>query len=294
MPEVLDAPAACGEQRQAHRFPVVEERQATLVEIRRRRFEARIVDESASGLQIVVTAPIELTLAMQVLVYAGDAWLPAEVVRSEIRTGETIVGLRRLEETFDPDAVSTRDFQLRDLMPAGIFFWLVALALVALVVLVVISPTPEPAPRAVRPSSRPLGASSTSVGRSTMRSSRTVSGSSSPSRSTRPSAASRPTPSVTPRSNPVVEPAGASSAVAASPADRRSSGSSAVRQSNLGVLADPQVATELGLSDEQRRALEELERQTPADQLPAAALEVLTPAQREQLRQRQAAATATP
>jgi Spy/CpxP family protein refolding chaperone len=60
----------------------------------------------------------------------------------------------------------------------------------------------------------------------------------------------------------------------------------------LAILADPQVADELGLSEEQRRALDELQQQTPDDELPEAALEVLTPEQRARFEQREAAGSA--
>ncbi|MBX9790152.1 MAG: PilZ domain-containing protein [Pirellulales bacterium] len=294
MTTVLDAPAVrAGEQRQAHRFLVAEERQATLVEIRGQRYDARVVDESASGLLVVVFAPLELTIAMQVLVYCEDAWLPAEVVRTQIRDGETIVGLRRLEEEFDPEAIATRDFQIRDLMPAGIFFWLVAAVLVALVVVVVLSPTPEPQVAARRSDTGGFAPTVRADSRSITRS-QSVPQPTKHGKPARTPVVRRPKPKAT-------EPADAAKAEPkADPVEPREPSETTPRESPgktndgagrapwLAIFADPEVADELELSEEQRRRLDELEQQTPADELPEAVLDVLTPEQRQRLEQRAA------
>ena len=295
MTTILDAPAVrAGEQRQAHRFLVAEERQATLVEIRGQRYDARVVDESAGGLQVVVSAPLELTIAMQVLVFYEDTWLPAEVVRTQVRNGATIVGLRRLEEKFDPEAIATRDFQARDLMPAGVFFWLVAAALVAVVVVVVLLPTPQPQLAARRSQTQSFAPTARADSRSITRS-QTVPQSAKPARAPvdRPPKpkVTKPADATEPDAKP--EQAAPGEGNETKPREAPRSATEGESQSLwLAIFADPEVADELALSEEQRRALKELQQQTPADELPEAMLDVLTPEQRERLERRAAGGSA--
>lgn len=294
MTMALDAPAVrAAEQRQAHRFLVAEERQATLVEIRGQRYDARVVDESASGLRVMVSAPLELTLAMQVLVFHEDAWLPAEVVRTQVRDGETIIGLRRLEVKFDPEAIATRDFQMRDLMPAGIFFWLVAAALVAIVVVVVLSPTPEPQVAARRSDTQGFAPTVRADIRSITRSQSAPQPTKPPKPTRRPVVrpqkpqAAKPADVAKPSSKAApIEPGEASEATPHEPPGKTNGG--AGQAPWLAIIADPEVADELELSAEQRHRLDELEQQTPANDLSEAVLEVLTPEQRQRLEQRAA------
>lgn len=305
-PSVQSPSASHSEQRRAHRFPVAVGRQLTVVEVAGQLFDGRVVNISASGLQVVVASACELPSGTILQVLLDDVLLPAEVVHAEIAGDKTVAGLRRLQETFAADdAAPANETTLRDLMPAGLFFWLVAAALVGLVVMVMLSPTPEPknpaarvrsqplattAPAARRPSTGvlPLGSSPTDAGRSPA-----------PSRMRKPEGA-RPTAADRRPAKPDAATFGTANSNSATPGEPRTPSAKLPRQPAdgslpvLSIFDDPQLADELGLDDAQRRALRKIQEQAPGDAVDQAALEVLTPEQRERWEKRHAPTDAKP
>ena len=306
MKSSVQSPSAShSEQRRAHRFPVAIGRQLTVVEVAGQLFDGRVVNESASGLQVVVATDCELSTGTILQVLLDDVWQPAEVVHAEIAGDKTVAGLRRLQETFAEDLTApATETALRDLMPAGLFFWLVTAALVGLVVVVMLSPTPEPKNPAARVRSQPVATTTPAVRRPStgalpLSSSPTgVGRSSAPARVRKPDGAHPATADRRP-AKPDATP-GTTNSSSATLAKPRAQTENAPGQSAdgsprlLSFLEDPQVADELKLDESQRRALRKIQEQAPDDAVERAALEVLTPAQREAWKLRQAASDTKP
>ena len=302
MKQSVQSPSAShSEQRRAHRFPVADERQPTVVDIGGQLFDGRMVNESASGLQVVVATASELPSGSIVQVLLDELWLPAEVVHAEIAGDKTVAGLRRLPETLPgDDAAPASETARRDLMPAGLFFWLVTAALVGLVVVVMLSPTPEPKNPAARAHSQPLATTTPAARRSTT--SATQLGSSplgaervpAPARVRKPEGARPAGANLRPKKPNEATPG------ATKPAEPRTPGAKLPRRPTdpsppvLSIVDDLQLADELGLDEEQRRALRKIQTQTPGDAVDQAALEVLTPEQRERWEKRHAPTDAKP
>jgi hypothetical protein len=291
----IQSPSAShSEQRRAHRFPVAVGRQLTVVEIAGQRFDGRVVNESASGLQVVVATDCELPLGAILQVLLDDIWLPVEVVHAEIAGDKTVAGLRRLQETFvNDDDVAGRQFILRDLMPAGIFFWLVTAALVGLVVIVVLAPTPEPMHPASRARTQPIATAAPASRRpatsaaqlsSSPNGARKVAG---PNRVRKPEQTKPATINRRPK-KPGAAPDTATPAETRNPGENRPRRPIEQSPPVLSIVDDPKLSAELGLDEAQRRALRKLQEEASGDADDQAALEVLTPQQREAWKQRQA------
>ena len=287
------------EQRRAHRFPVALGRQLTVVDIGGRMFDGRVVNISASGLQVVVATDCELHAGTLLQVLLDDVWLPAEVVHAEIAGDKTVAGLRRLQETFaGDDASPATETALRDLLPAGLFFWLVTAALIGLVVVVILSPTPEPKYPAARVRSQPVATTNPaarrpSAGALPHGSSPTGAGRTSASARVRKPDGDRPAAADRRPAKPDAT-SGAANSSSTPPAEPHAPTATAPKQAADGssrfssLFDDPDVADELELDESQRRALLKIQEQTPGDAVNRAALEVLTPAQRARWEKRHA------
>ena len=96
----------CREQRQSHRFPVVGERRESLIETAGQLRQARIVNESASGLRVIVSGRLMVVPSTVARLYLDDLWIPVEVIRAEVDGDETIIGFRRLKVTLTPTCLA--------------------------------------------------------------------------------------------------------------------------------------------------------------------------------------------
>jgi hypothetical protein len=303
-PSVQSPAASQSEQRRAHRFPVAVGRQLTVVDIGGQMFDGRVVNISASGLQVVVIANRDLPSGTVLQVLVDEVWLPAEVVHAEAAGDRIVMGLRRLQENFAADdSAPATESALRDLMPAGLFFWLVTAALVGLVVVVVLSPTPKPKHPVAQVRTQPVTNTMPASRRSS--SGKLSPDSSTPSAGRSPTAgrvrkpdAARPTPTNRPPAKPDATTTTNNSNVATPnsprPPDAKPRQATEQSPSLFTIVDDPEMSADLGLDEDQRRALRKIQEQAPSEAGDQAALEVLTPAQRARWEERNASTGKTP
>jgi len=263
------------EQRQSHRFPVVGDRRGSLIEFNGQLAQARVVNESATGLRVIVPGSPNLIASTVVRIYLDELWIPVEVIRAEIDGEETIIGLRRLEVMLIPAASKTFGVRFHGVLRSNLSFYLTTAALLAVVAAVLLMPTPDLAGSRNRAptdwvTGRPGGSRPAIVARPSSRI---------PSLPSIPLGLSR-------RPRELASPPPVAGKV------KTASGQDATKPENddqaaeLAILNDPLVAEELEISEEQRRLLGAIQRQTPHSELPRAVLEVLTPHQRERWKQR--------
>lgn len=303
-PSVQSPAAGQSEQRRAHRFPVAVGRQLTVVDIGGQLFDGRVVNISASGLQVVVNTDRNFPAGTILQVLLDEVWLPAEVVHAEAAGDRIVMGLRRLQENFAADdSAPATESALRDLMPAGLFFWLVTAALVGLVVMVVLSPTPEPKHPVARVRTQPVSnampaSRRSSAGVLSSGSSSTGAGRSPAASRVRKPETARPTATNRRPAKPNAGTAAANSNVAtpARPRTPNEQPRQPIGQSPslITIVDDPVIAAELGLDEDQRRALRKIQEQALSEPGDQAALEVLTPAQRARWEKRNATSAPKP